>query len=168
MRKLTRYLEASIAAVLLLLVGCAHPLTMNRIQFVEQGMSSNSLSSMVGQKPPKVFTVVDPVSGLEYQAHMFPMQTGTRTYQHSYTDSEGNLIVVTNTYPVADDFAFLFCEDSLLFWGFLHEYARSDEQLIRQLAPIIMQGLEETRKEHSIRKRVKRLYDLLRDYIHEK
>lgn len=96
---------------------------------------------MVGQKPAKVFTVNDPDGGLEYQVQIFPMQTGTATtYSSIYV--EGTYIPISTSYPVSEDYAFLFREDSLLFWGFLHEYARSDDELIRRLAPIIMEGLK--------------------------
>lgn len=140
MRKLSRCLEASIVLVLVLSVGCSsyHVITMNEIQFVEGGMSSSSLSSMVKGKPYKVFIVVDPNGGLEYQVHIFPMQTGSTTISSGYWI--GNVYIAqVDTVPVSEDFAFLFFQDSLLFWGFLHEYARSDDELIRRLAPIIVE-----------------------------
>lgn len=137
---------ALIAAMLLLLVGCASHLTMNKIQFVERGMATNSLSSMVEREPAIVFTVVDPEVGLEYHVQIFPMHTGTATVYYSIY-SEGMIIPFPIAYPVSEKFVFLFCEDSLLFWGFLHEFARSDEQLIRRLAPLIMEGMER-RKGH--------------------
>jgi hypothetical protein len=125
------------ALLMLLLMGCAGPLTMNKIQHIERGMPSEDLSSMVGRQPARAFTVVDPEEGLEYQVQIFPMQTGIYT-----TTTHGKYMTYTHTYPVTRDYAFFFREDSLLFWGFPHEYARSDEQAIRRLAPLIMEGLE--------------------------
>lgn len=88
-----------------------------------------------------MFTVNNPEDGVEYQVQIFPMQTGTATtYSSIYV--EGTYIPISTSYPVSEDYAFLFREDSLLFWGFLHEYARSDDELIRRLAPIIMEGLK--------------------------
>lgn len=146
MRKPTGYSNSSLAPLLLLLVGCAGPLTMNKIQFVEQGMSPNNLSSMVDRKPAKVFTVIAPEDGREYEIQIFPMQTGmTTTYSYYCTDPEGVPVYQTMRYPVSESFAFLFYEESLLFWGFLHEYARSDDQLIRRLAPIIIERWDEGR-----------------------
>lgn len=138
-RKLAIILPLSV--LLLFMWGCVSPITMNRIQFVELGMSSNQLSSMVGQKPTKVFTVVDREGGLDYQVQIFPMQTGIATTDFVIY-SEGTYVPVWVDNLVAEDFAFLFREGSLLFWGFLHEYARSDDKLFRRLAPIIMEGLE--------------------------
>jgi hypothetical protein len=113
---------------------------MNKIQHIEQGMPSDSLSSMVERKPTKVFTVVDPENGLEYQIQVFPMQTDT-VITTTYT----KYMTYTHTYPVTRDYAFLFREDSLLFWGFPHEFARADEPFIRRLAPLIMEALEKGR-----------------------
>jgi hypothetical protein len=140
MRKITLYLVASIVSALLVLLGCGgRPLTMNKIQFVEQGMSSSSLLSMVKEEPNKVFTVVDPASGLEYPVYMFYMQTGTKNIPSGYWSGEiGMYIMQYDTVPVSEDFAFLFFEDSLLFWGFLTEFARSDDELMRRLAPIMV------------------------------
>ena len=140
MRKPSRCLEASIVLVLVLSVGCSpyHVITMNEIKFVERGVSSSSLSSMVKGKPYKVFIVVDPKDGLEYQVHMFSMKTGSKTVSSGYWI--GNVFMThIDTVPVSEDFAFLFFQDLLLFWGFFHEYARCDDELIRRLAPIIVE-----------------------------
>ena len=130
-------LGRSFCVSLLLLVGCAGPITMNKIQHIEQDMTSDSLSSMVERKPTRVFTVVDPENDLEYQVQIFPMQTGITT-----TTTYGKYMTYTQTYPVTRNYAFLFHEDSLLFWGFPHEYARSGEPFIRRFAPLIMEALE--------------------------
>jgi hypothetical protein len=146
MRKLSRYLEASVVVVVVLLVSCG-PLTMNKIEFVERGMSSNRLSSMVKGKPFKVFTVVDPEGGLEYEAHMFYMQTGTKTH---YDPGNKYISGRWETSAVSESFAFLFFEDSLLFWGFLHEFARSDDELMRRLAPMIVANAKTPIKEETV------------------
>lgn len=110
---------------------------MNKIQHVERSMPSNELATMVGQKPARVFSVVDPEDGLEYQVQIFPMQTGTYT-----AVTHGKYHNYYHTYPVTDDYVFLYYKDSLLYWGFPHEYARSDEQYLRRLAPLIMEALK--------------------------
>ena len=143
MRKIIRYLKGSIIVVLLFLVSCV-PITMDQIQSIERGMSSSSFSSMVGTNPAKEFTVIDPRSGLEYQVYIFCMQTGTTTADFGYW-VDNVYIPQIETVPVAEDFAFLFYKDSLLFWGFFHEYARSDEQLIERLAPVIIKELEKSK-----------------------
>jgi hypothetical protein len=114
---------------------------MDKIQFVERGMSSKSLPSMLEANAYTVFTIVDPEDGLEYQVHMFFMQTGTvTTYNPGYWTGEVYIAGSWETSAVGESFAFLFFEDSLLFWGFFHEFARSNDQLIRRLAPIVIQG----------------------------
>jgi hypothetical protein len=137
MGRLVKHRKPFFVVFLLLLVGCAGPLTMNKIQHIEQGMPSDSLSSMVERKPTKVFTVVDPENGLEYQVEVFPMQTDT-VMTTTYT----KYMTYTHTYPVTRDYAFLFRENSLLFWGFPHEFGRSDKPSIRRLAPLIIEALE--------------------------
>ncbi|UCE34113.1 MAG: hypothetical protein JSV40_13095 [Deltaproteobacteria bacterium] len=140
MNRLLKCPKPSFAVSLLLLVGCAGPLTMNTIQRIEQGMPSASFSSMVKRTPARVFTVVDPENGSEYQVQIYRMQTGTGTtstviYHNGYPS------FVPMIYPISEPYAFLFRVDALLFWGFPHEYARSDEQSIRRLAPLIMREL---------------------------
>lgn len=142
MRTLLEHPSSSFPLLLVLLVGCAGPLTMNNIQFVERGMSPDNLLSMVGREPAKVFTLIAPEDGREYQVQIFPMQIGTATTYSFYTNPQGILVPQTTRYPVSENFAFLFYEESLLFWGFFHEYARSDDQLIRRLAPIIIERWE--------------------------
>ena len=71
------YPEVTVAGLLLLFTGCAPPLTMNSILYIERGMSASSFSTMVRREPARLFKVVDPASGLEYLVRIFPMQTGT-------------------------------------------------------------------------------------------
>jgi hypothetical protein len=110
---------------------------MNKIQNIEQGMPSDSLSSMVDRTPTKVFTVVDPENNLEYQVQINPMQTDTITTA-TYTKN----MTYYHTTPITRNYAFLFREESLLFWGFPHEYARAEEPLIRRLAPRIIETIK--------------------------
>ena len=140
MIRLLKYPELCFAVLPLLLLGCAGPITMNKIQHIERGIHSDSLSSMVERKPARVFTVVDPENGLEYQVQIYPMQTGTEThYVPGYYIGDVYYFGGYETYSVNEDFAFLFFEDSLVFWGFLHEFARSDDPLVRRLAPLIIE-----------------------------
>lgn len=149
MRKLNTYLEPAVVVVLVLLVGCiASDITMDKIQFVERGMSSSSLSSMLERNPHKVLTIVDPKDGLEYQVHIFLMQTGTETFTHTYQlgDVWYSEQIISAVY---EEFAFLFFKDSLLFWGFHHEFNRSHDQLVRRLAPMIIErSWKEDEKEY--------------------
>ena len=147
MRRLNRYLELSNVAVLVLLVSCVgSDITMDKIQFVERGISSSGLSSMLERKPHKVHTVVDPKEGSEYHVHMFLMQIGTeRWYVPGYYIGDTYIPGDYETRAVHEEFAFLFFKDSLLFWGFLHEFARSHDPLVRRLAPLI---IEMSRKEN--------------------
>ena len=137
MRTLLEHPALSFPLLLVLLVSCAGPLTMNKIQHIELGMTSDSLSSMVERKPARVFTVFDPENDIEYQVQVYPMQTDTVT-----TTTYTKYMTYYHTTPVTRNYAFLFREDSLLFWGFPHEYARSDRQSVRRLAPLIMIELE--------------------------
>jgi hypothetical protein len=114
---------------------------MDKIQFVERGMSSKSLFSLLEVNAYTVFAVVDPEDGLKYQVQMYYMETGTVTaYDGGYWIGDVYVFPETRTEPVHESYAFLFFEDSLLFWGFFHEFARSNDQLIRRLAPIIIEG----------------------------
>lgn len=142
MKKFLRYLELSIAVALVFLGSCTTPFSWDNLQVVEQGMSAHDLWLMLGNAY-KVFTVVDPEDGLEYQVRIFSRPTGTYTYDCG--SWIGDVWIPQEcTAHHHEDFAFLFFEDSLLFWGFLHEFARSDDQRIMRLAPMI---IEESQKD---------------------
>ncbi len=134
-RKVNRYLSPAI--LLLHLSGCAGPLTMDNINLVERGMSSERLSAMVGRNPTRVVNFIDPHDGLEYHVRIFPMQTGT-TSQYVYNQYGGITVIL----PVSEDFAFLFRDESLVYWGFPHEYLRAEDERIRRLAPMILGQME--------------------------
>jgi len=134
-RKVNRYLSPAI--LLLLLSGCAGPLTMDNINPVKRGMSPEMLSSMVERKPTKTADFIDPHDGLEYYVQIFPMQTGT-TSQYVYNQYGGITVIL----PVSEDFAFLFRDESLVYWGFPHEYLRAEDERIRRLAPMILGQME--------------------------
>lgn len=135
--RLIKHPRPIVALMLFFLVGCAGPITMNKIQYIERGQLLEDFLSMIGRNPSDVLTVVDPEERLDYKILIFPMQTGTATTTHYV-----NYVTYVSAYPVTSAYAFLFLDDSLLFWGFPHEYARSDEQVIRRLAPLIMEKLE--------------------------
>jgi hypothetical protein len=116
---------------------------MDGLQSVERGMSTNNLFPMLERNAYKVITVIDPEDGLEYQVRIFFMVTGTKTFDCGSWIGDV-WIPRTCTHAVHEDFAFLFFEDSLLFWEFLHEFALSDDQRKMRLAPMI---IEESQKE---------------------
>ena len=63
-----------------------------------------------------------------YNVQIFAMQTGIYT-----TTTHGKYMTYTHTHPVTRDYAFLFREDSLLFWGYPHEFARSSNPFVRSI-----------------------------------
>jgi hypothetical protein len=111
-------------------------ITMNRIRYIEQGMSRENLSAVVKRKTTRVFTVVDPDENLEYQVQVYRMRTGTSIGSHSTEYMEW-----TTVEPVGEYYAFLFHNDLLVFWGFIHEFSRSDESYLRRLAAVILDAL---------------------------
>ncbi len=144
---LNRHLLFSIAVAQVFLGSCSSGIRMTQIEFVELGMSARDLFSITDQDPCQVFTIVDPQEKLEYEVRIFLMVTGAES-SPSGLWTQGMYIPITYTFPVHETFAFLFFQDSLLFWGFLHEFARSDDQRIRRLPPIIIQEAQrETQRE---------------------
>ncbi len=105
MKRLNRYLEPFIAVALVFLGSCSS-ISMDDLQPVERGMSTNDLFLMLERNAYKVFAAIDPEDGLEYQVRIFFMVTGTQTYD---CDSwKGDVwIPQTCTHAVHEDFAFL-------------------------------------------------------------
>ena len=138
MKEVYNYQSLPFSALLSLLLGCAPPMiTMNKIQHIEQGLSTEGFSAIVNRRTPRVLTVVDPEEGFEYQVQIYLMRTGTSIGSHSTEYMEW-----TTAEPIGEYYAFLFYNNSLVFWGFIHEFARSDEPYLRRLAPLILESLE--------------------------
>jgi hypothetical protein len=124
---------------------------MDKIQFVERGMSYKSLLSVLETYPFSFYTVVDPEDGIEYQVKWFPMETGTTlTYNPGYHIGDEYILGGLEETAATEIYAFLFFEDSLLFWGFLHEFARSNDPLIRRLAPFIIQPYKQRQRKDTL------------------
>ncbi len=135
-RTLSRSLGTAI--LLFLLWGCSLSLTYDQISLAEEGMSSESLSAMVGREPAEVITFEDPQDGSKYQLEIFPMKTG-ETYTYWVWNKYGGY---PQTGEVSDDYAFLFHEDSLIYWRWLEKYPRSHDDPVGRLYPIIQEHLE--------------------------
>ena len=132
------YIGLSLVFVLLI-SSCANPIQMNDIQAIEHGIEYDKFKSLVQRKPTSSFGIQH--KGLSYSVEIYPMQTGTIT-QANYTFTQYGGYWAYYSYPVSDDYIFIFHNDRLIFWGFLNEYHKADDELVRQLAPLISERYE--------------------------
>lgn len=123
----------------LLISSCAKPIKMDDIQTIEHGIEYDKFTSLVPRKPTSTFSIQH--KGLSYSAEIYPMQTGTRT-QASYVPTQYGGHWVYYSVPVSEDYIFIFHKDRLIFWGFLNECHKADDELVRQLAPLISEQYE--------------------------
>jgi hypothetical protein len=149
MRKVTICL-ASISFVLSL-SSCVTGLTMDKIQKIHRGMTLGEFHTQVTISPKQTFPIE--YLGTKYDIEVYPMQTGTRT-QIGYVWNKYGGYTTTYQVPVYDDYIFLFDEKGLMYWGFMNELQKADDELIQQLAPIIA---EESKKQAELAKQQQRV-----------
>jgi hypothetical protein len=117
--------------VVMLFASCSQPpIKMNQIQTIERGIDHQEFRSLVKRKPGSSFIVQH--KGLSYTVEVHPMQTGTRT-SFAYTQNT----TVQYSLPVSEDYAFVFHKGRLIYWGFISDYYKADDELMRELAPQI-------------------------------
>jgi len=138
-------MQLRLALVLMLLlcaIGCARvALTMDKIQGIHIQQPYTAFVDCVGRKPLSTWTI--DYRDRAYRIAKYPMQTGKATYmQYVHTPQGGYSL--PQTIVTTDDFYFVFREDSLRCWGFLHELHRSDHDECRDLALEVQRLLDAT------------------------
>ena len=113
---------------------------MNTIQRIERKMHYDRFKLLVTRKPTSGFNIHH--NGIPYFTEIYPMQTGiTTSFSYTYTQYGGYMTSIS--VPVSEDYVFIFCDDRLMFWGFLNECYKADDELVRQLAPLISEQCKE-------------------------
>ena len=127
--------------MILPLVSCATSLITNdRIQTIEHGMNYERFKSMIVREP--VSRLLLQHEGFSYSVEIYPMQTGTQRYYDYYYYTKYGQPIRVYTYPVSEDYLFIFDSDGLIFWGFLNELHKEEDKLIQHLAPLISEQYE--------------------------
>jgi len=137
-RLLTSVLKLSVLLLAVMIFSsCAKPpIKMDDIQTVKHGIDYGKFKSLIKRKPTSSFSIQH--KDLAYAVEIYPMQTGTST-QYTYAPYAG---VVPYTVHVSEDYVFIFHNDHLIYWGFLNECHKADDELVRQLAPLISEQCE--------------------------
>lgn len=123
----------------LLISSCAKPIKMDDIQTIEHGIQYDKFKFLVQRKPTSSFSIQH--KNLSYSVEIYPMQTGTTT-QSAYVPSKYGGYWVYYSVPVSEVYVFIFHNDRLIFWGFLNEYHKADDEFVRELAPLISEQFE--------------------------
>lgn len=116
---------------------------MDQIQTIEKGNSIETVKSMFTEPPESEFTVSE--QSKTYQILLYLMQTGTKKGATSVPSPQGGFTSITHNEPVAEDYVFIFEDDNLLYWGFLHELGRSENDLIVSLGNKINEKLKQNK-----------------------
>jgi len=106
------------------------PIKMDDIQTVERGIHYAKFRSLIKRKPTLSFSIQH--KSLCYAVEIYAMLTGTLTMLTGPAFWE----------RFSEDYVFVFHDDHLIYWGFLNEYHKSDDELVRQLAPLISEQCE--------------------------
>jgi hypothetical protein len=143
-----------IRVVVIMVIGLAScvtiPLTMDEIQGVRRGMEHESFQTDVAMKPRLSFTVQ--LDDATYSVEVYPMQTGTQTVMMPMTTGvypNAFTTMVAHTVPVSEDYLFTFTDNRLVFWGFMAEYQKADDALVRRLAPQISEKYEKAKEQEA-------------------
>jgi hypothetical protein len=127
-----------------LLFSCVTGITMNEIQGIHRGMAHEEFKLQVKIAPRSAFPLEH--DGVQYAVETYFMQTGTRT-QSNYVWTKYGGYTTTTQVPVYDDYYFVFDDKGLMFWGFMNEFQKSDDELVQQLAPqIATEAKEQSRQ----------------------
>lgn len=136
-------------------------ITQDSLSSVRRGMPRNEFTAAISpaaesSKQPQRGITPKSVFAVEYESETYPieiydMQTGTKTvtmfhpgvtmYHPVYP--YGGYTTVTPAYtstiqvPVSADYAFIFDKTGLIYWGFMNELQKEDDQLISALAPLV-------------------------------
>jgi hypothetical protein len=126
--------------LVMMLFSCVTGIRMDDIQQVHRGMSHDEFKSQVTIASKFAFPIYH--KGIHYEIEIYPMQTGTRT-QSSYVWTQSGGYTTFYEVPVYDDYTFVFDDKGLMFWGFMTELQKSDDELVLQLAPLISSKAKE-------------------------
>jgi hypothetical protein len=105
---------------------------MDQISSIEKGNSSDDVKKMLVKKHKSNFKISE--NSEEYDVLIYDMQTGTE--QRMGTNMNPTTGVPTTFWydvPVSEPYAFIFKNNKLLFWGFLNECGKEDNDTIVNL-----------------------------------
>jgi len=127
--------------------GCAtEPITMQQTNPIKKGFTDEEVNALLKRKPDNDFIVK--YNSEDYLVQSFQMVTGS-TYQTqtTYLYSKPVLIPVTIgvDVPTIDNFYFLYDENSrLVYWGFLADFAKEQDDLLREIHQRIIEKIKES------------------------
>jgi hypothetical protein len=111
---------------------------MNALQPLSRGISHEEFRKRITSTPKSEFPIEN--KGVAYSVEVFSMQTGTNTVvtpQYVWNKYGGYTMMVTRIVPVYADYFFIFDKTGLLYWGFMNELQKADDELVNQLASLI-------------------------------
>jgi predicted small secreted protein len=123
-----------------LLISCTTHIVMNDIRSIGKDMTRNELGSLLRKSPSSAFQIVCETE--EYWIDIYKMKTGTVIYtQPVYSGNDVIAIYYYNS-PITEDYFFIFRDNGLIYWGFIHELHKSDNASILNLATMISNHLD--------------------------
>jgi hypothetical protein len=141
-KPMQRALIALCPVAVLALASCAtsHLVTQDTLQPLRRGMTQAAFGVEITIPPKSTFAVE--FEEASYPVEVFDMQTGTRTETSSHWvsmyPSGGYMATSTYQVPVSEDYVFIFDEGGLMYWGFLNEMQKEDDEVVQGLAPLVV------------------------------
>lgn len=122
---------------------------MNTIGIIEKGNTCDQIRKMTRKKPKTEFSVSDSTG--TYDVLLYHMRTGTYFVWHNSTTFNpftgvSSSTSYASTESTTEDFAFLFGNGRLIYWGFLNEFGKADDARAVALGSEINENINSKRK----------------------
>ena len=96
---------------------------------------SHSFRDQLGKGPKSELLLT--VNGQPCRIARYEMITGSAVVPQYMSDGRGGGQTVYQNVNTTDDYYFAFRDDTLLFWGLLHEFHRSSNEEVREIGTMI-------------------------------
>jgi len=145
-------------------------ITQDNLSSIRRGMPRDEFTASISpatesSRQPQRETTPRMVFAIEYETEtysieIYDMQTGTKTVTQyhpgitmyhpmypygGYTTTTPGYTSTTQV-PVSADYLFVFDKTGLVYWGFMNEVQKEDDQLISALAPLIVTEYENQKR----------------------
>jgi hypothetical protein len=141
-------------------------ITQDTLNSIRRGMPRDEFTASISpaaksSKQAQRKTTPKLVFAIEYESatysiEIYDMQTGTKTVTQYYPGMYHPMYpsggyytpgyTTTIQVPVSADYVIVFDKTGLIYWGFMNELQKEDDQLISALAPLVVTGYEDQKR----------------------
>jgi hypothetical protein len=136
--------------ILLALVSCGSlPVSKDDLGEIRQGLSQKECWSKLHAEPARQFVAIH--DGVHFSVDVYNMTTETTaSTMNRYAWTKYGVLTFPETIysSKTNDYAFIYDQTGLIYWGFIKDLYKANEQLIRKLSPLIASENRELKEAH--------------------